>query len=171
MVKVLTERDRRILKFEKRMGFMYSGIILWIGMFLNLLYFLLIESGHNYLLVTLVNIGIIILACFVCMMVNRKLNRDLKANEKELVKKKFEKKLEEKSYEAGSGALYIPILGKLLSKLLGYKMKETIRYYVLTDNHRYEVGKELYDNLTEGMEFYIHFAKHSNIVLNVSKGE
>ncbi len=171
MTKELTKKDRKILKYEKRIGFVFSGLIISFGGLFNLLYFVLNKTEQNYLLISLINLGILLLAYFVCNRINLKVNRDLKDNTKELLKKRVDKKIEEKSYEAGSGALYIPILGDLFPKLWGQKMRETPKYYVFTSDAKYEVDKEVYESLKIDTDFYVHFAKHSETVLNISMAE
>ncbi|PKP19940.1 MAG: hypothetical protein CVU05_10210 [Bacteroidetes bacterium HGW-Bacteroidetes-21] len=171
MTRELTDKDRKVLKYEKRIGYVFSGLIICFGGLFNLLYFVLNETGQNYLMVSLIDLGILLLAYFVCNRINLKVNRDLKDNLKELLKRKVDKTIEEKSYEAGSGALYIPILGDLFPKLWGQKMRETRKYYVFTSDTKYEVDKDVYDELKKGTDFYIHFAKHSETALYFSKDE
>lgn len=50
-------------------------------------------------------------------------------------------------------------------------MRETPRYYVFVGNAKYEVEKDVYDDLNINDEFYVHIARHSETVLNVSKDE
>lgn len=59
----------------------------------------------------------------------------------------------EKSHEAGSGALYIPILGDIFPKIWGHKMKETNKYLVFTETYRYEVSEENYNKIEVGEDF------------------
>lgn len=171
MDKELTDKDRKVLKYERRIGFVFSGLILSFGGLFNLIYFVLNKIEQNYLMVILIDLGIVLLSYSVCNRINLKVNRDLKDNKKELLKKRVDKKIEEKSYEAGSGALYIPILGDLFPKLWGQKMRETRRYYIFTSDSKYEVEKEVYNDLKKDTDFYVHFAKHSETVLNFSKDE
>ena len=58
-----------------------------------------------------------------------------------------------KSFEAGSGALYIPILGDLFPKLWGQKMKGSNKYFIFTEKFKYEVNEEDYNKLNEGDVF------------------
>lgn len=60
---------------------------------------------------------------------------------------KVVRKKVEKSFEAGSGELYIPILGDLFPKLWGQKINEKYKYLVFTEKYRYEVGEEDYSIL------------------------
>ena len=117
MTEKLTDKDRKVLKYERRIGFVFSGLIVCFGGLFNLLYFVLNKTELDYLMVYLIDLGILLLAYFVCNRINLKVNRDLKDNTKELLKKRVDKKIEDKSYEAGSGALFLPILGNLFPKL------------------------------------------------------
>lgn len=171
MTRELTENDRKVLKYERRIGFVFCGLVLSFGGLFNLFYFVLNKSEVNYLMIILIDLGIVLLAYFVCNRINLKVNRDLKDNKKELFKKRVDKKIEKKSYEAGSGTLFIPILGDLFPKLLGQKMRETRRYFIFTSDTKYEVEKEVYNYLKKDTEFYVHIAKHSETVLNFSKDE
>ena len=171
MKRELTDKDRKVLNYEKRIGFVFSALIICFGGLFNLLYFVSNNTQQNYLLVSFINLGILLLAYFVCYRINLKVNRDLKGNTKQLLKKKVNSKIEEKSHEAGSGALHMPILGDLFPKLWGQKMKETRKYVVFTSDAKYEVSKEVYDNLKKDTDFYVHFAKHSETVLDFSMDE
>ena len=57
------------------------------------------------------------------------------------------------SYEAGSGMLYIPILGDLFPKLFNQKMRPIQKYHILTEKYRYEVRKETYEEISVGDVF------------------
>jgi hypothetical protein len=80
MTKKLTDKDRKVLKYEKRIGFVFCGLIICFGCLFNLLYFILNKTGQDYLMVSLIDIGILLLAYFVCNRINLKINRDLKIN-------------------------------------------------------------------------------------------
>ena len=172
MNRELTEKDRKVLKYEKRIGYVFSGLVLSFGGLLNLFYFVLNnKTGQNFLVIGLIDLVVLVLAFLVCNRLNLKVNYDLKDNKKELLKRTVEKKTEEKSYETGSGSLYIPILGDLFPKLWGQKMSESKKYFIFTSDNKYEVAKEVYNDLKKGTDFYIHFAKHSETILNFSKDE
>lgn len=167
MTKELTDKDRKNLRYEKRMGYVFAGLILSFGGIFSLYYLVLFKTPTDYLIVSLTDAGIILLAYFVCNRVNLKLNRDLKENTKELHMKRVCKKIQEKSYEAGSGAL-IPFLGDLFPKLWGQKMRESMKYFIITNDSKYEVDKEMYDYLKKDSDFYVHISKHSETILAFS---
>ncbi|MGE0078102.1 MAG: hypothetical protein AB7S48_09600 [Bacteroidales bacterium] len=168
MTEELTEKDRKVLKFEKRPGYVFAGLILCFGGLFNLIYFLIIKSEFNYLMIGLIDLGIIALSYFVLYKVNYKINLDLKENKKELLNRTVDKKVVEKSYEAGSGSLFIPFLGNLFPKLWGQKMNEAKKYYIISNEYKHEVDLITYNDLKKGTDFFIHFAKHSGIILNLS---
>jgi len=169
MTTELTEKDRKVLKYERRIGYVFSGLIISFGGLFNFLYFVLIKSEFNYLMVGLIDFAIICLSYFVMYKINYKVNLDLKENQKELLKRTVEKKIEEKSYEAGSGNLFIPILGHLFPKLWGQKMNETKKYFIFSNDYKHEVDLGTYNDLKKGTDFIIHFAKNSGTILNFSK--
>lgn len=171
MTRSLTDKDRGVLKYEKRIGYVFSGLVICFGGLFNLIYFLLNKTGPDYLVLSLTDLGVLFLAYFVCNRVNLKVNRDLKDNVKELLKRRVDKKIVEKSYEAGSGTLYIPILGDLFPRVWGQKMNERKKYFIYSNDYRHEVEEEMYNYLKKGDEFYIHMAKNSGIVLSFSRNE
>ncbi len=169
MTRELTEQDIKTLQFGKRIGYAFLFITLCLGALLNLTYFLLIKTEPNYLFVGLTDLGIVLLAYFICNRVNHKINQDLKENTKELLKRTVQEKKEEFCSEPVSGMLYIPILGDLFPKLWGQEMKMIKRYFIVANDYKHEVDIDLYSKLEEGADFYIHFANHSGKVLSLSQ--
>lgn len=169
MTRELTERDIKTLQFGKRIGYVFLFITLCFGALLNLSYFLLIKTEPNYLFVGLTDLGIVLLAYFICNRVNHKINQDLKENTKELLKRTVQEKKEGFCSEPGSGVLYIPILGDLFPKLWGQEMKMIKRYFIVANDYEHEVDIDIYSAFEEGAGFYIHFANHSGTVLGFSK--
>ena len=169
MARELTEKDRTVLISEKRMGYVFLGMILAFGGLFNLVYFIMNKTEQNYLLIAIIDIAIISFAYLICNRVNHKINLDLKDNQKEVLKRSVDTKSAESSYEAGSGVLFIPILGNLFPKLWGQKMRETKKYFIFASGNKYEVDEGIYNDFKEGDDFYIHFAKHSDTNLSYSK--
>jgi len=150
------------------MGYVFCGLIICFGAFFNLVYYLLSKSSFDYLVPVVVNPLILILAWYTCYRINLKVNLDLKEGTKELQKRIVQKKIEETSWEAGSGTLFIPILGNLFPKLWGQGMSDTKKYYIFSDDNRYEVEKDVFNSLQKNDDFYLHIARHSDVVLNYS---
>lgn len=171
MEKNLTEKDIKILKYEKRIGYVFSGLILCFGGLFNLIYFILTKVNPEYLMLGLINFGIVLLSLFVCYSINKKVNLDLQKNTKQLIPFNIVEKIEEKSYEAGSGAMFIPILGNLFPKLWGQEMRESMKYFIVSEKRKHEVEKEVYDYCKKGDTIFVHTAVHSETVLNFSKAE
>lgn len=171
MTRELSEQDIKTLQFGKRIGYVFLLITLSLGALFNLTYFLLIKSEPNYLFVGLIDLGIVLLAYFICNRVNHKINQDLKDNRKELLKRTVQEKKEEFCSEPGSGMLYIPILGDLFPKLWDQKMKMTKKYFIVAQDYKHEVDADIYNAVEEGSDLYIHFANNSGKVLSFSKDE
>lgn len=171
MTRELSEQDIKTLQFGKRIGYVFLLITLSLGALFNLTYFLLIKSEPNYLFVGLIDLGIVLLAYFICNRVNHKINQDLKDNKKELLKRTVQEKKEEFCSEPGSGMLYIPILGDLFPKLWDQKMKMTKKYFIVAQDYKHEVDADIYNAVEEGSDLYIHFENNSGKVLSFSKDE
>lgn len=168
MTKPLTENDRKTLKYEKRIGYVFAGLVLSFGALFNLFYFIQDFFGHELLVIVLVNSGILSIAYFVCKIINRGANRDLQVNIKVIYTRLADKKRIEKSYEAGSGNLFIPVLGNLFPKLWGQEMKEINKYLIYSNGNEYEVNEDLFNKITEGSHFDVHYASNSQTVLSLS---
>lgn len=168
MTKLLTENDRKILKYEKRIGYVFAGLILSFGALFNLFYFIQNFYSRELMVIVLVNSGILCLAYFVCYIINRNANQDLKGNVKFIYTRLAEKKTIEKSNEAGSGNLFIPILGNLFPKLWGHKMREMNKYLIYSNGNKYEVNEDLYNKIAEGSYFDVHYASNSQTVLSLT---
>ncbi len=165
---MLTDEDRSFLKYEKRLGYTFSGIVFWGGTALSLFTWYNIQSRAEYINVIIVVLGSIFATFLVCNRINYKVNRDLRNNRKELIKCRVVNKKEEKSWDPGSGSLSVPILAKLFPKLWNQKMTERRKYYICTEKEQYEVDKNLYDCLKKDDYFFVHIAIHSEILVNIT---
>ena len=61
----------------------------------------------------------------------------------------IQKKEYKVDFEAGSGSLYIPVLGDLFPNLWGQKMNPVDKWILVIDNTTYPVDKEFYDRVSE----------------------
>ena len=163
--KQLSEKNQKILKYEKRIAYIFSAILLSLGALLNLC--LILTKAIDLNLLLLINLGIIIICFSIIFLMNRKYNLDLKEEEKLIKVQQVQSKKIETSHEAGSGAMYIPILGDLFPKLWGQKMRASQIYYLNIDNYRNEVDKEIYDTVNAGDFVEMHYARNSNILLEI----
>ena len=164
----LTKKNIKTLKYEKRTGFVFSGLVIAFGALLNLGYIISNEE-NGWLLLLLIDLGIVGLSYFIAFFMNRKINKDLRAGTKDVKIEKIERKKHEIDYEAGSGALFIPILGNLFPKLWGQKMKEYSKYTLVVNGVGFDVEKELFDSVVEGDLIEIHYSKYSEILLESNK--
>ncbi len=164
----LTDNDIKTIKNEKRMGYLFSGIILAFGFLFNLISILAFPE-IELTTIALVDLLIILLCILISYFVNRKFNMDLKSGTKTIKVAQIQKKQMQTSYEAGSGALFIPILGNLFPKLWGQKMKPSDKFNLVIDAVSYEINKELYDIVNAGDSVEMNFSKHSKILLGISK--
>jgi hypothetical protein len=168
-IRQLSEKDKKAIKFEKRIAYIFSVFVFLFGLLFNL-YFILAElqdSGDLKLLLS-IDVGILLICYMIIFFMNRKYNADLKENTKIVKVKQVITKYQETSYEAGSGVLYIPILGNLFPKLWGQKMRPLPTYYFNIDNYRNEIEEELYDMVKDGDLVEMHYAKNSNLLLAIT---
>jgi len=164
----LTKENKKTLKYEKRIGFVFSGLVIAFGALFSLVY-IVSNNEKSWLLFTSINFGLIGLSYLIAFSMNRKINKDLRAGIKVVRTEKVEKKMSKIDYEAGSGALFIPILGNLFPKLWGHKMKEYSKYTLVIEGVGHDVEKELFDSVVEGDLIEIHNSKNSNIFLEFTK--
>jgi hypothetical protein len=159
----LTKQDIKILKYEKRMGYVFAGIILSFAFLFNLFFiatnhervglFILLKTRSLLLLIDLI---IICLSFFIAFLMNRKINKDLRIGEKVVTIEKIEWKEHKIDYEAGSASL-------------GQKMKPYSKYILVLKGIEYNVEKELFNNVEKGYFVEIHSAKYSNTLLEIKK--
>ena len=164
----LTKKNIKTLKYEKRISFVFSGLVIAFGALLNLVYIVSNEE-KSWLFLLLIDLGIIGLSYFIVFFMNRKINKDLRAGTKDVKIEKIERKKHEIDYEVGSSALFIPILGNLFPKLWGQKMKEYSKYTLVVKGVGFDVEKELFDSVVEGDLIEVHSSKYSEILLEFNK--
>jgi len=164
----LTKKNIKKLKYEKRISFVFSGLVLAFGALLNLVY-IVSNDEKGWLLLLLINIGIVGLSYLIAFFINRKINKDLGVGVKVVRIEKIEKKKHYIDYEVGSGALFIPILGNLFPKLWGHRMKEYSKYTLVIKGVGHDVEKELFDSVEEGDLIELHVSKYGEILLELKK--
>lgn len=164
----LSSEDIEALKYEKRFGIIFPAMIVALALLLNTFYFLTTPKP-NMVYVILINAAIVFVSLLVNYKMNHKLNLDLRENIKVSEKAEVQSKEFTVSYEAGSGMLYIPILGNLFPKLWFQKMRPKDCYHLIINNTRYGVDKELYEAVSQGDDVNIYYAKNSNSQLGIEK--
>ncbi|MFO7864994.1 MAG: hypothetical protein R6U85_13430 [Salinivirgaceae bacterium] len=165
----LSPADRKAIRYEKRMGYIFAILILTAGAFINLILFLLHPEQLKMLI--FIDVTIVSLSVFVLIMVNRKHNKDLKNGEKVLKEAALQAKKQETSYEAGSGMLYIPILGNILPRLWGQKMRPSQKYFFKVEGERHEVDEQTFKSTNVGDLVMLHFTLNSDNFLGISMKE
>jgi len=170
MKRNLTNSDIKEIKHQTRMGYILSFLIFLIvglfGVFLFFNYDSKIGTFDNqyitifYIILTAISIAI-------SFLINRKYFKDLKNGDKIIKTEKVYKKENRMSYEAGSGNLYIPILGFLFPKTWSQEMKPHFLVYLIINNYRYKVDKTLFDNVKEGDYVKMHYSTYSNTLLRI----
>ena len=69
----------------------------------------------------------------------------------------IQKKEYKVDFEAGSGSLYIPVLGDLFPNLWGQKMNPVDKWILVIDNTTYPVDKDFSDRVSEGDSVEIYY--------------
>ena len=164
----LTEHDRKIIRFESRIGYIFFALVLMSGVFLNLFVAVSSEFVMDYNTLFWVSAGIVVLGFLILYLVNRKYYADLRDGEKVVRKEQVQSKYTEKPYGAGRVATPNPGLRGLFSKLRGQEMGEPLIHYLNINGCRHEVEKELYDRIKAGDFVNIYFSKHSETWLEIS---
>ena len=172
ITKNLSEKDKRTVNQEKRIAYIFSAIVFLFGALFNLCFVLLqSEEPQSLKLLLPIDAGILLICFIIIFFMNRRYNADLKEMTKVVKIMQIITKYLEPSHEAGSGVLYIPILGDLFPKLWGQKMRPVQSYYLNIDNYRNEIEEELYNMVENGDFVEMHYAKNSNLLLAISKFE
>jgi hypothetical protein len=159
----LTQQDKKILKYEKRMGYVFAGIILTFGILLNIIFIatnheregllILVRAWSLLLLIDFVIVGLSSLTAF---LMNKKINKDLSIGIKIITTEKIEWKEHKIDYEVGSG------WGRR-------EMKPYSKYILILKGIEYDVEKELFDSVEKGNFVEIHNAKYSETLLEIKK--
>ena len=167
----LTSQDIEKIKTEKRLGNIISSILIVLGLFFTFLYAVVAGFDVKYPVLLIINAAVILIAVVISLLINKEYNKDLRANTKTVLKRKIESLRIDDAPEAGSGALYIPILGDLFPKLWGQKMRTLKKHIAVANDFEYELSEELYNKLKEGEFLNIHFAEASALVLQFEADE
>ena len=164
----LSSEDIKVLKYERRFGFIFPAMIIAFAALLNIPYFGAAPEP-NMVYVILFNTAVILLSLLLNYKMNNKLNVDLREGIK--ISKRGKVQDKELTYlsEAGSGMLFIPILGNLFPKLWGQKMRQKEGYFLIINNTRHEVDQKLYEGLSQGDQVNIYYAENSNSQLGIEK--
>ena len=162
----LTEKEVKTIRSEKRMGYVFAALVFTIGAFISLVLTLLKTNATLPLVLTIViTMGLSLLVLY---LVNRKHNLDIRNGQKYLKPAKLVDKEKFVSYEAGSGMLYIPILGDLFPKLWGQKMRPATKYYLIVNGEKHEVDEDTYNTVDPGDEVMMNYTSIGNNLLGIT---
>ncbi len=168
----LTEKDIKTIKYEKRIGFVFSSIILLFGGLINIFHSFNFLSAPKIDMTQLILIDCIIIGASILIpyVMNKKYNQDLNEGMKFVKIEKIQKKEIDKSYEAGSATISgEPSLKILAPKLYKREMKESLVYNLFINGASYEVEKGIYDSVNIGDTIEMHYSIHSDILLDIRK--
>jgi hypothetical protein len=164
----LTSEDVTALRYERRFGYLFPVLLLALAVLLNAFNFI-VKAVPDVRVVIFVNVAVLLLCLLIHYKINHKLNLDLREGIKVGKKAKVQDKECNISYEAGSGAMHIPVLGNIFPKLWGQEMRDSSCFYLILNSTRYEVSRELFEEVNVGDEVRIYYAQHSNSRLGIEK--
>jgi hypothetical protein len=155
----LTKEDIHLLKYEKRNGYVFAGMILMAGVLFNLIDLALTDIIHQHTVLVAVDMVIIGLSWMTLHRINRDLNLDLEAGYRTVMMEKVTGKMKRTGYEAGSGTLS------------NQEMKSIDKFQVIINQATYDVSREFFDKVSEGDEVEMYFALHSRLMLGIALSE
>lgn len=167
----LTNLDKSKLKNEKKISYAFIVLVISVGLLFNLSYLIAFKEKLSFKSLIFIDLMFAIIPILIYYLMNKKINKDLKSNTKVITLVKIDEKIVVNTEEAGSGVLYIPILGELFPRLWGQKMKDIETYYLLIKGFRHEVDREFYESVNIGEEVERHSSKYSKTFLGFSKAE
>ncbi len=163
----LTEKDKKEIRYAIRVGYIIPGMIILFSLIVNL-YFHVVPEVSEYLnTIYLIDIGVISFCILISYLMNNKHYKDLRDGTKSIKQAKVYKKMQKRSAEAGSGSLYIPILGALFPK--HFSEQPTVRQlkYFIIGSFRYKVDEQLFKSTKEGDEVDMHYSKKGKVLLSI----
>lgn len=163
----LSSEDIKEIKYQKRMGIILPVLIFVISSLFLLGYTLYNAPMTSLNFILAIEAGIIGFSFLLNYLMNRKLNKDLALGTKKIKIKKVQEKQDKNSHEAGSGTLHMPILGNLIPKLWSKEMNPKFIMYLVINNYRYEVSKEIYNNTKKGDLIEMHYTQNSNMLIKI----
>ena len=118
-------------------------------------------------MIVLVNITLIGLNIMISYFMNRNFNLDLKSGVKIVREERVQNKEYKTDYEAGSGTLFIPVLGNLIPKLWGQEMRPNEKLSLIINGFHFEVEKELYSKVKENDVVLMYYSMYSDTLLGI----
>lgn len=164
----LTPEDIAALRYERRFGYLFPALLLALAVLLNAINFI-VKIVPDVITVIFINAAVLMLCLLIHFKISHKVNLDLREGIKVWKKAKVQDKESNVSYEAGSGAMHIPVLGNLFPKLWGQEMRDSSCFYLILNSTRYEVSRELFEEVNVGDEVRIYYAQNSHSRLGIEK--
>ncbi|MGA3014947.1 MAG: hypothetical protein ABSD71_13045 [Bacteroidales bacterium] len=165
----LTAEDIKKLKYEKRIGYVFSAIIFSFGGLFNVIYFCTPLIELKLIFILIIDLLILIFGYLICFFMNKGFTNDLKSNKKKDKIERIVRKEEIIDYEAGSGTLDIPILSNLFPKLFRRAMRPIKILYLVIDNNRYPVDESFYNSVNEDELVIMYYSEYSETLLGFKK--
>lgn len=162
----LTRQEIDIIKAEKRIAYVFSFLLFFGGVLFDFVYYLV--SGIDYLFFV-ISFFIFGLCFLIPYLMNKDYNKDIQSGLKQVEVGQIQDKECRDSYEAGSGNLYIPVLGNLFPKLWGSQPKHSRPCYLTINNIRYRADELVYNRVIVGDNIEMYFTTESHLLVGFGK--
>jgi hypothetical protein len=162
---LLTIEDKKILKYEMRLGYVFSFLVLAFGVLFNIPFFAFKRYDLNLTEILLIDLLIICSCILILYFMNRKLVKDLKDGTKKIKTDTVIRKEEKVVYAAGSGALYIPVLADMFPSLFKQGMNSCKKYFFYINNNKFDVDQLIYEKVNEGGLVEMYYSQYSETLL------
>ncbi len=159
MTKPLTDQDIKNLKYQCRMGYIIPFLLFIISITILVVTALTKDIGFvslNFIMSAATSLIVNILIMFI---MNKKYYIDIRNGVKNFETKKVDILEQKKDFEAGSGKV----------GPAGMAMAEFDKFSIVVENVRYNIEKELFDNLNEGDDVVFYFAPVSRFLISIEK--
>lgn len=153
------------LKRALRPGFVFAFIIVAFTLLALLVGSFLQELDSTHLV--LISVTGILLTAFVYWLVNKNIHNDIRTKAVDVVEGVIQSKVSNEEGIAGSGVLYIPILGDLFPSIWGAEMSTQMYYKVIINNTVYTLSEQVYNKIEEGDKVSLVFSKQAKILLDI----
>lgn len=134
-----------------------------------ILWFVLGDSPEKMLSMALFFVLALVLTLFAVRFFTKNIRSDIRSGHTRTRVSEVKSILEEKNAEAGSGSLYIPVLGSLFPNLFGERMRsQAVKYIVTRENQKFEIPPETNVAVHEPVKIY--FSEKSDMYLGCEFG-
>lgn len=145
-----------------------SAVLLILGLGC-VLWFVLGDSPAKMFSMALFFVPALILTLLAVRFFTKNIRSDIRSGHTRTRVSEVKSILEEKNAEAGSGSLYIPVLGSLFPDLFGERMRsQAVKYIVTRENEKFEIPPETNVAVHEPVKIY--FSEKSDMYLGCEFG-